>query len=302
MGPSYDSAPMLPFFFFFSYFIFARIRQRNVQILRKKSKFFSYVYVSKETSKKYLTKRSITGSRAFEEGYATVDEGKFQTSYETLACAHRWDWLFACVDSTPSAFPCLINIWSVLERMFSCDYTHWQTPTGLRCGYKTCRRPQRPLQARWLSTGSMVTSSSASKALSFVYNHSLWNTMIRLLTILCSKKVMSALHLMRRHHFCECLTVCVSPKGTNPFYTSVCWEVNKAAVAMYLLLCAICTIYRKILCVCVLWNVFDPCEALCLFCIIMLKKQYDWMQHSTMQHSKHHSPSDQTDHNCHFSH
>lgn len=225
------------------------------QCWHQKSKFFSYIYVSKIQnlnllSKKYLTKRSITGSGVFEEGYATVDEGKFQTSYETLACAHRWDWLFTCVDSTPSAFPCLINIWSVLERMFSCDYTHWQTPTGLRCGYKTCRRPQRPLQARWLSTGSMVTSSSASKALSFVYNHSLWNTMIRLLTILCSKKVMSALHLMRRHRFCECLTVCVSPKETNPFYTSVCREVNKAAVTMYLLLCAICTIYKKVLCVC----------------------------------------------------
>lgn len=246
-----------------------------MHILRKKSKFFSYIYVSKIQNlnllpKKYLTKRSITGSMVFEEGYVTMDEGKFQTSFETLACAHRWDWLFACVDSTPSAFPCLINIWSVLERMFSCDYTHWQTPTGLRCGYKTCRRPQRPFQARWLSTGSMVTSSSASKALSFVYSHSLWNTMIRLLTILCSKKVMSALHLMQRHRFCECLTVCVSPKETNPFYTSVCREVNKAAVTMYLLLCAICTIHKKILCVCVLWNVFDPCKALC-FALLCLK-------------------------------
>lgn len=149
---------------FFHSFHICKNQTKKCANIKEKFKFVSYVYVSKTQdlnllSKKYLPKRSIIGSRVLEEGYVTVDEGKFQPSYETLACAHRWDRLFASVDSTPSAFPCLINIWLNLERMLSCDYTHWQTPTGLRCGYKTCRRPQRPLQAWWLSTGSMVTSS-----------------------------------------------------------------------------------------------------------------------------------------------
>lgn len=155
-----------------------------------------------------------------ERSYVTVDEGKLQTSYETLACAHRWSWLFACVDSTPSAFPCLINIWFIRERMFSCDYTHWQTLTGLRCGYKTWRRPQRPLHAWWLSTASMATSSSASKVLSFVYNRLLWNTMVELFTFLCSKDVMSVLLST------QCPTVCVT-KGNKP--ASMCREINQVA-------------------------------------------------------------------------
>lgn len=158
----------------------------------------------------------------FDKSYVTVDEGKLQTSYETLACAHRWSWLFACVDSTPSAFPCLINIWFILERMSSCDYTHWQTLTGLRCGFKTWRRPQRPLQAWWLSTASMATSSSASKVLSFVYNCSLWNTTARLVTLLCSKEVMSVLLKSTKLQVMAYLYLTLYHQGKNLVCAHVC--------------------------------------------------------------------------------
>lgn len=126
-GSCYDSAPELPYFFFT--FHLWKNQTKKCANIKEKFKFVCYVYVSKTQdlnllSNKYLPKRSIIGSRVLEEGYATVDEGTFQPSYETLACSHRWDILFASVHSTPSAFPCLINIWFNLERMFSCDYTH----------------------------------------------------------------------------------------------------------------------------------------------------------------------------------